>query len=690
MAKDVSGRVHYRSFWLLVLLLVVMLGVSSLFAVYTTRYAAESMEENLTIILTSNAKSKADSINLWMSTVLNNTERFVDKDMIRLFCAESILNTKAKSGNYEALGQLADMASGSESDLQNVRSIITQLLTAFLEESNYTAAAIWSSQMNGLLQTESFDIKSSEEYESLIQNTLITGKPSFSQVHDGLAGLTLTVTYPIFPPDYTELPAETAVAAIVLDVPLEAPFSKILKATDGQDDAPYRIFQWGATTGQTLQYLDLSTGKIIPYENWTTSVGQPLPLLERILPSGDLVYSIGMPIAGQNLIVTHEEPAHIAEDFYTNFRNFMVAFVVGSIVVTGLLLWGCWWFLVGRHERSVEESMRKLSEDVSTQQQIIDSINSTLTDGVVLTDTLGNIRYCNPSFAKMVEHDPKTILGFKMGSILNPDTAEILQNQIEQVVKSEGIFNFEEKFNIKGKNVYWQIVYTPYFGQSEELSGVVAVFRDATEVMVERETEQNRIDQLIQVLTLSIELVNPYLKGHSQVMGELADALAIRLRRQKDERKTITMAAALSQMGMLSLPKALINKKGALTEQERELMNTHVVKTCDILADFDFGLPVQETIAQMYENMDGSGYPNKLQGSDINFLSRILNVANTFCAILRPRIYRQACTLKDALNILNSNSAQYDPRVLDALNAFAATDAGREFVAKLQSKKSPT
>ncbi len=498
----------------------------------------------------------------------------------------------------------------------------------------------------------------------------------------------LTMSYPIFPPEYTDLPKEEPIAALIVEIPVEAPFSRILRGMAGTQDenAPYRMFQWGINSGDTLQYLDLSTGDIIPFEGWEAAISQNMPLMNRELPNGNSVYSLGVTISGQNLIISHEEPAHIAEDFYANFRNFMIVFVVGAIVVTGLLLWGCWWFLVGRHERTVEESMRKLSEDVSTQQQIIDSINATLTDGVVLTDTLGNIRYSNPSFGKMVHHDAESILGFKMGSILHPDTAELLQSHLDNVVKSEHVYNFEEKLSIQGKDVYWQGVYTPYFGQSEDLSGVVAVYRDTTKVMEEREAEQDRIDQLIQVLTMSIELVNPYLRGHSKVMGELSDYIAISLKCSDDERKTLGMAASLSQMGMISLPKELLNKKGALTDAEREHMKTHVTKTCEILADFDFGLPVQETIVQMHENMDGSGYPNKLKGDQINVLSRILHVANAFCAILRPRIYRQARTLEDALSILNKESGFYDTKVLNALNAFTATAEGKEFVAKLQRR----
>ncbi len=684
MQRNIQGRrIHYRSFWLLGMLMVAMLGIASLFAIYTIRYAAESMEENLTITLSSNAKGKADTISLWLSNIEKDTKRFVDKDMIRLFCAESVIEAK---GSREAINTVADDESTAKNELENVRSIILQQLNEFIETTEFTAGGIWDANLKSLLYTNDLEEKLTPDQEKIAKATLKSGLLNFSNIHSGLAGLMLTMSYPIFPPEYTDLPQDRPVATLLLEIPLEIPLNKMLANPDEEFEgsAPYRLFQW-ESTNNALEYIDLTTGELTILEGWETPRGKSLPLKNRVLPDGDFAYSRGIPIEGQNLLVSHEEPAHIAEDFYANFRNFMIAFVAGAVIITGMLLWGCWWFFVGRHERHVEANMRKLHEDVNTQQQILDSINATLADGVVLTDTLGNIRYSNASFAKMVHHSNENdILGFKMGNLLNPDVAELLQGHLDQVIETQEHISFETKLTIKNNEVFWQGIYTPYFGEREHISGVVAVFRDTTKMVEEREIEQNRIEQLIQVLTMSVGLVNPYLRGHSQLMGELAEHLGKMLGRTSEEQKTLQIAASLSQMGMISLPKELLNKKGALTDSEREIMQTHVTKTCEMLADFDFGLPVQETIAQMHENMDGTGYPNNLKGDEISMLARILHISNAFCAILRPRIYRKAKSLNDAILILNKERVMYDVRVLNTLKTFVISEEGKSFVNKLQ------
>lgn len=75
----------------------------------------------------------------------------------------------------------------------------------------------------------------------------------------------------------------------------------------------------------------------------------------------------------------------------------------------------------------------------------------------------------------------------------------------------------------------------------------------------------------------------------------------------------------------------------------------HVGFAREALADIDFGLPVLEAITQMYERLDGSvPHPVGLTNGAICEHARILAVANTFCALVRPRSYREAHDTDDA------------------------------------------
>ncbi len=684
MRQNVStGKLHFSSLLFILCIMILVVGIVMSFAFFTVRYASSTMENNLIVSLSTDAKSKAAALKLWLDGIQEESARFTNKDMIRLYCTESfVLDQQKDSG---ALPQWA-LQNESGRDLGQLRERFEQQLKAFIdEEKNIVNAGVWDANLTPILRTSEEVTQITPTQNLLLREALTTAKPVISSVTVNNKELILNMAYPIFPPAYTELDPEKPVAVMLTYVPVEHPLARILAMAENSK-RPYRLLQWTEDDLDILQFIDLNTAALLPMGGWETSPRSALPLAKRNVASGDSVYSLGMPVEGYNFLVTHEELTTVAEEFYSKFRHFMIIFVSVSIGATAFVLIVGWWFLVGRNERAMERNLRKLHNDVTSQKQILDGINATLEDAVVLTDTLGNIQYANNSFSNAVNHQPESLYGYKMGNVMHPSAAEILQKFLDRVVRTEKTQTFEERLTILGKSKYFQGVCTPYFGDHKSVSGVVSVYRDVTKMVEERQIEQKRIDQLINVLTMAIELVNPYICGQSQAMSDLSVSLAKHLERPEEELKTLRIAASLSQIGMLSLPSNLLNKKGQLTQEERDLMRTHVNKTYDLLADFDFGLPIQGTIFQMYENMDGTGYPQQLKGEEISFLSRILNITNVFCAILRPRVYRKAKTLEDTLSILQKDAAQFDSTILDALKQYMATPEGKLFVQRLQSR----
>ena len=119
------------------------------------------------------------------------------------------------------------------------------------------------------------------------------------------------------------------------------------------------------------------------------------------------------------------------------------------------------------------------------------------------------------------------------------------------------------------------------------------------------------------------------------------------------------------------------------------MLQQHVEFAREALADIDFGLPVLEAITQMYERLDGSGYPLALNNGAICQNARILAVANTFCALMRPRSYREAHSTEDALNILSETPPKYDATVVGSLRAFLETEQGMVFLEHLLGDPQP-
>jgi HD-GYP domain-containing protein (c-di-GMP phosphodiesterase class II) len=147
-----------------------------------------------------------------------------------------------------------------------------------------------------------------------------------------------------------------------------------------------------------------------------------------------------------------------------------------------------------------------------------------------------------------------------------------------------------------------------------------------------------------------------------------------RLGMNDGELTTLEIAASLSQVGKIFVPEDILTKAGRLDEEQIQDMRRHVDHALRVIAPIEFDLPVPETIAQMYERLDGSGYPKGLSGDQIQPLARILGVVDVFCALTETRAYRHEQSTCKAMIYLAQHPHRYDVKVVAALAEVLAAD----------------
>jgi HD-GYP domain-containing protein (c-di-GMP phosphodiesterase class II) len=189
------------------------------------------------------------------------------------------------------------------------------------------------------------------------------------------------------------------------------------------------------------------------------------------------------------------------------------------------------------------------------------------------------------------------------------------------------------------------------------------------------------VRQTVEALVRTVELSDPYLAGHSRLLRDIGGLVARRLDLPAGDIATVEIAATLSQIGKPLVPRHILTKPERLTSDEIEVMQTHIVHAVRVLEDIDFDLPVRETVEQLYERLDGTGYPNGLAGDRVHMRARILGVCDWFCARIRPRSYRTAIAPEEALQVLAEHPGKYDPEVVAALEAVLATPEGEKLLA---------
>lgn len=182
----------------------------------------------------------------------------------------------------------------------------------------------------------------------------------------------------------------------------------------------------------------------------------------------------------------------------------------------------------------------------------------------------------------------------------------------------------------------------------------------------------------IETLAMAIDAKDQITHGHIRRVQLYAVGLAKLVGITEDAQiRAIEAAALLHDMGKLAVPEYILNKPGPLTTAEFEKMKLHASVGADILSAIAFPYPVVPIVRHHHENWDGTGYPDKLAGTDIPIGARILSVVDCFDALTSDRPYRPRLPDREAVKILQDRRGRmYDPVVVDAFIRVHKTLAG--------------
>jgi HD-GYP domain-containing protein (c-di-GMP phosphodiesterase class II) len=183
------------------------------------------------------------------------------------------------------------------------------------------------------------------------------------------------------------------------------------------------------------------------------------------------------------------------------------------------------------------------------------------------------------------------------------------------------------------------------------------------------ESLKKAMHSTIQAISMTVEKRDPYTSGHQQRVADLAKAIAKELALPESQIECIYMAAAIHDIGKISLPAEILVKPIQLSAIEISLIQAHAQAGYDILKGIEFPWAIAEIVLQHHERMDGSGYPRGLAGDDIVFEARIICVADVIETMASHRPYRPSIGMDKALEeIAENRGILYDPRVVDACN----------------------
>lgn len=202
--------------------------------------------------------------------------------------------------------------------------------------------------------------------------------------------------------------------------------------------------------------------------------------------------------------------------------------------------------------------------------------------------------------------------------------------------------------------------------QKFALKNTTKVFQDISDVLMNGETVRfESVKDSCQPLVTAIEENNfqgildgvrnydDYTYAHSMRVATFLSLLGHAANFKNDEQLLLASGGLMHDIGKMMIPHNILNKPGKLTDEEFEIMKSHVTETL-LYLDQSPEIPkgVRIIAAQHHEKIDGTGYPNGLKGAELNELARMAAVVDVFSALTDRRVYKPEMPATRALKIM--------------------------------------
>lgn len=210
-------------------------------------------------------------------------------------------------------------------------------------------------------------------------------------------------------------------------------------------------------------------------------------------------------------------------------------------------------------------------------------------------------------------------------------------------------------------------------------------YRSGLEKLVEQRTEETELlkDVIIEAMGELAEYrdteTGSHIRRTSEYVKVLAEALVLnghfKDQLEPEYIKLLQKSAPLHDIGKVAIRDSILLKPGKLTPEEFEEMKAHTIYGEEVISNLEqmAGSPTsflscaKEIAGSHHEKYDGSGYPRGLVGDNIPLAGRIMAIADVYDALISKRVYKDAISHSDAMQIMiDGRATHFDPLLIDA------------------------
>jgi HD-GYP domain-containing protein (c-di-GMP phosphodiesterase class II) len=250
-------------------------------------------------------------------------------------------------------------------------------------------------------------------------------------------------------------------------------------------------------------------------------------------------------------------------------------------------------------------------------------------------------------------------------SLVHSDKAEDIEKIT--VIKDSAIQYLDDIFN-PNKEFNTEILGEALEGCHESMKSMVGVIRDY---------DINNLKELIGDLSFH----DFYTYDHSINVSMYSVLIYRHLKPNAPDSEAVSagLGGLLHDLGKIKIPTEILNNTDALTDEEFETIKTHPQLGAKLFDESNPDFPgadkeaIRRVIIEHHENIDGTGYPNKLKGDQLHLFSKVVAIADFFDAVTTKRSYSDVLAVEDALAVMERTvGKKLDAKLFDFFQAKVA------------------
>jgi len=198
---------------------------------------------------------------------------------------------------------------------------------------------------------------------------------------------------------------------------------------------------------------------------------------------------------------------------------------------------------------------------------------------------------------------------------------------------------------------------------------IEGIFREADHQMYKNKLRTSKHIKSMLIQTLQQKLSEESLETveHAERIKILSEKVGKHLNLSETTMEELDLTAIMHDIGMISISKEILNKRGKLNQREMKEIMKHAEIGYHLLVASPNLAGIGDYVLAHHENYDGTGYPQGLSGGDIPLISRIIAVVDSYEAMTHERSYRETKTHEEAVaEILSLSGTKYDPSIVHA------------------------